>query len=120
VQGQDLERLPLVAHAPTRAHVESELRTHGIEARFVLQADSGAAVQGLVAAGLGAAVLPRLATDDRRAETDVLELAPETIAPRTVAAVWSRLQPLRVDAAAFVDAARSACAAERLREPSIA
>jgi hypothetical protein len=50
----------------------------------------------------------------------VLELAPETIAPRTVAAVWSRLQPLRVDAAAFVDAARSACAAERLREPSIA
>jgi DNA-binding transcriptional LysR family regulator len=120
VQGQDLERLPLVAHAPTRAHVESELRTHGIEARFVLQADSGAAVQGLVAAGLGAAVLPRLATDDRRAETDVLDLAPETIAPRTVAAVWSRLQPLRVDAAAFVDAARSACAAERLREPSIA
>jgi DNA-binding transcriptional LysR family regulator len=120
VEGQDLARLPLVAHAPTRAHVESELRTHGIEPRFVLQADSGAAVQGLVAAGLGAAVLPRLATDDRRAETDVLELAPETIAPRTVAAVWSRLQPLRVDAAAFVDAARSACAAERLREPSIA
>jgi hypothetical protein len=30
------------------------------------------------------------------------------------------LQPRSPDAAAFVDAARSACAGERLREPSIA
>jgi DNA-binding transcriptional LysR family regulator len=120
VVGQELARLPLVAHAPTRVHVETELRTHGIEPRFVLQADSGAAVQGLVAAGLGAAVLPRLATDERRAETEVLELAGGAVAPRTIAAVWSRLQPMGKDAAAFVDAARSACAGERLREPSIA
>jgi DNA-binding transcriptional LysR family regulator len=120
VEGADLARLPLVAHTPTRLHVEAELRLHGIEPRFVLQADSGAAVQGLVAAGLGAAVMPRLATDDRRAETEVIELAGDVVAPRTIAAVWSRLQAMRKDAAAFVDAARSACAGERLREPSIA
>jgi len=42
------------------------------------------------------------------------------IASRTIAAVWSRLQPLSRDAAAFVEAARSASSVERLRETSIA
>ena len=116
----ELARLPLVAHAPSREHVEEQLRTHGIEPNFVLQAETGAGVQGLVAAGLGAAVLPRLATDERRAETQVVELAPGVIASRTVAAVWSRLQPLSSDAAAFVEAARTASAGRAAARASIA
>jgi DNA-binding transcriptional LysR family regulator len=120
VTWEELSRLPLVAHAPSRSHVEAELRTHGVEPRFVLQAETGAGVQGLVAAGLGAAVVPRIAADERRAETEVVELAGGVVASRSIAAVWSRLQPLSRDAAAFVEAARAACATERLREPSIA
>lgn len=120
VTWEELSRLPLVAHAPSRAHVEEQLRTHGVEPRFVLQAETGAGVQGLVAAGLGAAVVPRIAADERRAETEVVELAGGVVASRSIAAVWSRLQPLSRDAAAFVEAARAACATERLREPSIA
>jgi DNA-binding transcriptional LysR family regulator len=116
----ELARLPLVAHAPSRAHVEEQLRANGIEARFVLQAETGAGVQGLVAAGLGAAIVPSIAADERRAETAVVSLAEGIVAPRSIAAVWSRMQPLGRDAAAFVEAARSACAGERLREPSIA
>jgi DNA-binding transcriptional LysR family regulator len=96
------------------------LRVHGIEPRFVLEAATGAAVQGLVAAGLGAAVLPRLAVDERRLETAVLELAPGVVASRTVAVVWSRMQPPRADAASFVESARSVCAGEGLREPLLA
>jgi DNA-binding transcriptional LysR family regulator len=114
---EELGRLPLVAHAPSRAHVEEQLRAHGVEVRFVLQAETGAGVQGLVAAGL---VVPRIAADERRAETEVVELAEGVVASRNIAAVWSRMQPLRPDAAAFVEASRSACAVERLREPSIA
>ena len=53
-------------------------------------------------------------------ETQVGELAKGVIAARTIAAVWSRLHPLSREAAAFVEAARSASAGERLREPSIA
>src|SRR5438477_5934183 len=106
---EELARLPLIAHAPTREHVEEQLRVHGVEPRFVLEAGTGAAVQGLVAAGLGGALLPRLATDERRPETVVLELEPGLIAGRIVAVVWSRMQPPRADAAAFVDAARAAC-----------
>ncbi len=116
----DLARLPLIAHAPTREHVEEQLRVHGVEPRFVLEAATGAAVQGLVAAGLGAAVLPRLAVDERRLETAVLELAPGVVANRTVAVVWSRMQPPRADASAFVEAARSAAAGEMVREPLLA
>ena len=116
----ELARLPLIAHAPTRDYVEEQLRVHGIEPRFVLEAATGAAVQGLVAAGLGAAVLPRLAVDERRLETAVLELAPGVVGNRTVAVVWSRMQPPRADAAAFVESARSACAGEGLREPLLA
>jgi DNA-binding transcriptional LysR family regulator len=87
----------------------------------VLQAETGSGVQGLVAAGLGAAIVPRVAADERRIETEVVDLAEGVIAPRSIAAVWSRLQPLSRDAAAFVEAARSACAAgERPREASIA
>ena len=50
----------------------------------------------------------------------IVDLAPGLIAPRTIAVVWSRTQPLRADAAAFVEAARSVCTAERLREPVLA
>jgi DNA-binding transcriptional LysR family regulator len=116
----ELGRLPLVAHVPSREHVEEQLRVHGVDPRFVLEAGTGAAVQGLVAAGLGAAVLPRLAVDERRPETVVLDLEDGVIANRMVAAVWSRMQPARADASAFVEAARSACATDHVLEPLIA
>jgi DNA-binding transcriptional LysR family regulator len=77
-------------------------------------------VQGLVAAGLGAAIVPRLVADERRVETVVLQLEAGLVAPRTIAAVWSRTQPPRTDAAAFVEAARAACTTERMPEPLLA
>ena len=93
VNCEELGRLPLIAHAPTREHVEEQLRAHGVEPRFVLEAETATAVQGLVAAGLGAAVLPRLAADERRADTMLADLEPGVVAPRTIAAVWCRMQP---------------------------
>jgi hypothetical protein len=50
----------------------------------------------------------------------VVDLAEGVIAPRSIAAVWSRIQPLTRDAAAFVEAARSACAGERIHAASLA
>lgn len=115
-----LGRLPLIAHAPTRAHVESELSAGGVEPRFVLQAETGAAVHGLVAAGLGAAVVPELATDARWAGTTTLELADGLVEPRAIAIAWSSDRPPRAEAAAFLEAARAVCAVEQLREPAFA
>jgi len=103
-------RLPLIAHAPTRAEVEKGLRARGLEPSFVLESDAGATVQALVAAGLGSAIVPRSAVDDATTETAVVALdPPSAIAGRVVALVWNRERRLRKDAAAFVDAARSVC-----------
>ena len=116
----ELGRLPLIAHAPTRVQVESELIASGVEPRFVLQAETGAAGHGLVAAGLGAAVVPELATDGRWAGTTILELAEGVVEPRAISIVWSRARPPRADAAAFLEAARSVCTIQQLREPALA
>src|SRR5829696_8485079 len=103
-------RLPLIAHAPTRAEVEKGLRARGLEPSFVLESDAGATVQALVAAGLGSAIVPRSAVDDATTETAVVALdPPSAIAGRVVALVWNRERRLRKDAVAFVDAARSVC-----------
>src|SRR5215213_8856345 len=103
-------RLPLVAHAPTRAEVEMALRARGLEPNFVLESESCSTVQALVAAGLGSAIVPRSAVDDATTETAVVALDPPTaIAGHVVALVWNRERRLRKDAAAFVEAARSVC-----------
>src|SRR5436190_1105297 len=102
--------LPLVAHAPTRPRVEAHLRAAGAEPRFVLQSEASATVQALVAAGLGAALLPRLAVDEAATDTTILGLNPrDAIAPRTIALAWNRERRLRKDAAAFADTAADVC-----------
>jgi DNA-binding transcriptional LysR family regulator len=103
--------LPLVAHSPTRARVETHLRAHGVEPRFVLQSEASATVQALVGAGLGAAIVPRLAVDEAASETVVLALEPpDAVAARVVALAWNRERRLRKEAAAFADTARAVCA----------
>jgi DNA-binding transcriptional LysR family regulator len=102
--------LPLVAHAPTRARVEAHLRAHGIEPRFVLQSEASPTVQALVGAGLGTAIVPRLAVDEGAEDTAVLELdASDTVAPRIVALAWNRERRLRKEAAAFAETACEVC-----------
>lgn len=90
--------------------VEDHLRAHGVEPRFVLHSEASATVQALVAAGLGAAIVPRLAVDESVAETVLLPLEPpHAIAPRVVTLAWNPERPPRKEAAAFVEAARVAC-----------
>ncbi len=102
--------LPLIAYAPTRVRVEAHLRACGAEPRFVLQSEASATVQALVAAGLGAAIVPRLAVDEAAADTAILALDPtDAIAPRTVALAWNRERRLRKDAAAFAETAAEVC-----------
>jgi len=104
-------RLPLIAHAPTRPAVEGGLRARGLAPRFVLQSDASSTVHAFVAAGLGAAILPRLSADAGVADIAVLPLdPPDAVAGRVIALVWNRERRLRKDAAAFVEAARSVCA----------
>jgi len=75
--------------------------------RFVFRSDLNGTVQGMVAAGFGAAVVPRLtmAADDR---VQLVEL--EQIPPRTIAVAWHRDRHRSAAARAFVELAQQVCA----------
>ena len=77
----------------------------------MLQSDASSTVQAFVGAGLGAAIVPRLAVDDADPETVLLDIdPPDAIAPRVLALAWNAERRLRDDAASFADTARIVCA----------
>ena len=77
--------------------------------QFVFRSDHNGTVQGLVAAGVGAAMLPRLAIeqhDGRVVEQDLTGRVP----PRVIALAWHRDRYRSPAALAFVETAREVCA----------
>jgi DNA-binding transcriptional LysR family regulator len=88
---EQIARMPLIGHAESRAadRVDGELRACGIEPRYVLRSASTSVVQALVAAGLGAALVPQLAVDadDERTVAIVLD---GVVSPRAIALYWHR------------------------------
>src|SRR6266508_3984842 len=85
---EEIEALPLIAHSQCRGmrRVEAQLRARGAEPTVVFRSDVNATVQALVGAGIGAAIVPRLAADPR----DTLTVAKPLpgVPPRTLALVW--------------------------------
>jgi DNA-binding transcriptional LysR family regulator len=69
--------------------VVDHLRTQGIEPNFVLRSDDNNVIQGFVAAGFGAALIPRLAAELVSATLDIRVFEPE-LPPRIIALAWTR------------------------------
>lgn len=88
--------------------LESRLRGYGIEPRIIFRSDDNGTVQGLVGAGVGAALMPRLAIDLTDPTTRALTLA-EGAEPRVICVAWHRDRYRSPAARAFVDAARAGC-----------
>ena len=99
-------RVPVVCFrsCPSTRIVLTYLRERGIEPDVVLASDQNETLQGAVEAGLGAAVVPRLALDLTRGETDWLELGPDAPA-RRVSLIWHAERALPPAAQTFVDVA---------------
>jgi len=111
VSAEELEELPLIGQTERRPRVEAALRTAGLQPRFVFRSDVGRTVQALVAVGLGAAILPRLAIEPDEG-TVALELDDSLrIERRMIGAAWLRDRTHRAAAARFVEVARGFCAA---------
>src|SRR5579859_1081495 len=74
-----LEGVPLIGPrmCVSGEMLESHLRGYGIEPRVIFRSDDNGTVQGLVGAGVGAAILPRLAIDPSDELTRSLALAAE-------------------------------------------
>ena len=89
--------------------LEARMRGHGVEPRVIFRSDDNGTVQGLVGAGVGAALLPRLAIDPTDSTTRTLTLDPD-IQPRIICLAWHRDRYHSPAARAFVQAARLVCA----------
>ena len=85
----DLARLPLIAFRACKRidPIAGQLRAIGLQAKVILRSDYNEAVQGYAAAGLGVALMPRLAVNFDDARTVVIELG-DLVPPRQIAVAW--------------------------------
>ncbi len=97
---------PLIGYRTCRTTeiVVDQLRTTGIEPRFVFRSNENGVVQGLAGTGVGVALVPRLAVDENDESARVVELGPK-IAPRIVGIVRHRDRYHSAAAKAFVSTA---------------
>src|SRR5262249_34056806 len=77
VEAGDLNECPMIPYrlCLSTLHLESYLRQHGISPHTVFRTDDNGTMRGLVAAGIGAALMPRLAVEpDPRVDVFSLHL----------------------------------------------
>ena len=111
VRPRDLAELPVIGYSQckTTAIVSEFFRRDGISPRFVHIADENGLIQALVRSGVGAALMPRLAVDQRDEEIRMVDLAPPQVA-RTMLLVWHRDRGRSLAATSFVEMTQRACA----------
>jgi DNA-binding transcriptional LysR family regulator len=102
----DLGDLPLIGSqtCASGVHLEEELRAQGFDVDYAFRSDDNGTVQGLAAAGYGAALTPLLAVLQGDERVKVLRLAP-AIPPRVIGVVWHRDRHRSPAARAFVEIA---------------
>jgi DNA-binding transcriptional LysR family regulator len=105
-----LAALSLIGQSSCRSQdaADDYLRAHGVSPSYVFRSDDNGIVQGLVGAGVGAALVPRLSVDERDESVAVLEVP--TMPPRRLALAWHRDRYRSPAAAAFVRRAQEVCA----------
>lgn len=90
----DLAGVPLIGHDACVCHamVEDGLRGAGISASYVFRSNDNAAVQAMVRAGLGIAVMPLLAINTDDPAVQIAPLVPE-LPRRSIVVALSRDRP---------------------------
>jgi DNA-binding transcriptional LysR family regulator len=104
----EIGRLPLVAYSRSTYGIEALLRSRGIEPHVVFRSDESGAVQRMVAAGIGSALIPRLALEPGLAGVVALD-ASRRVPARQIGLVWHRDATLPEAAVDFLAAVRTRC-----------
>jgi DNA-binding transcriptional LysR family regulator len=114
----ELNGLTVIGNRACRstALAERELELRGLRAEIGFRSDDNGTVQGLVAAGLGAALVPLLSVDVHDPRVRVLEVEPE-IPERRIALAWHSDRHRSPAARAFLELAAEVCADVRLELP---
>jgi len=107
----DLAELKLIGfnHSGSTQRVITHLRSQGVEPQFALRSDDNTVVQGFLAAGFGAAVIPCLAADLLGGQFTVLRFEPP-LPPRVIGLAWIRELAACPSAALFLATTRKVVA----------
>jgi DNA-binding transcriptional LysR family regulator len=111
---------PLISfnHCASTAEMEASLASTGRPPNVVFRSDNNGTVQGLVGAGVGVSVAPRLTVDEDDPSIEVIDLQGR-VPPRVIALVWHGDRHRSAASEAFVESARSVCS-ELSAEPAAA
>jgi DNA-binding transcriptional LysR family regulator len=115
---REICELPLIGFRQCRSTqlLESHFHTRGLAPDFVFRSDDNGTVQAMVGAGMGVAVVPRLAVDFNDADTVAIPLE-GTVPPRRIGLVWHEDRYRSAAALGFVELAKDVCA-EFAAEPA--
>jgi len=104
---RELVEQPLISYRTCRTtqRVEDRLRHVGREPNIVFRSDDNGTVQGLVKAGVGIAIVPRLTVDETDPAITVVDLG-ERVPPRLIGIAWHRDRRRTRAAEAFIEHAR--------------
>jgi DNA-binding transcriptional LysR family regulator len=88
---EELRGLKLIAFKTSGStqRVISHLRAHGVEPRFAVRSDDNTVVQGFLAAGFGAALVPRLVAELLAGDLRIVRFE-SPLPPRLIAVAWTR------------------------------
>lgn len=102
-----LPGLPMIGEydSACQRQLEGGLRRAGIDLSIVFRSNDNAAIQAMVRAGIGHAVMPALAVDADDPDVVIRRIDPG-IPPRTIALAWQRDRTLSPAVHAFIDIAR--------------
>jgi DNA-binding transcriptional LysR family regulator len=109
---REIVDLPLIGYRSCRttAQVEERLRVAGRDPNVVFRSDDNYTVQGMVAAGIGVALVPLLTVDPSDKRIEVLDLG-DRVPGRQIGMAWHRDRLRTPAAAAFVGATQALCEA---------
>jgi DNA-binding transcriptional LysR family regulator len=113
----DVARLPLIAYDRVRDVTRPEAYLRGTP-RVVFRSNDDETIHGLVAAGMGAALLPRLSVERGYPRVRAIELT-EGLPPRVIGLAWHRDRDLLPAAREFVAATERVCAELRGEHPDV-
>jgi len=114
----DLEGVPMIGQHPSSCQtlMDDAFRRSGFEPDYVFRTNDNSAVQAMVRAGMGRAVLPYLAVEPNDPGVTIAELDPP-FAPRVLFLARRRGRTLSPGADRFTELAVDVCAALRRFEP---
>jgi DNA-binding transcriptional LysR family regulator len=119
---REVAELPLIGArlCRSREQMHAQFRARGLNPNYVFHSDENNTLHGLVAAGAGIGLIPKLAVDPRDERVFAVELGPK-VPPRLIGLAWHRDRYRSRAAEAFVELARELCSGlERAPQAAVA